>query len=148
MNFKNIRFIGDINIKHLLNQSTDFWINSYIILSYICTLERKTQQFLIHNITFFKSMNTKYLIYHLDNTSYNNRMVFVKAISLILVQNLEWQSKIDQQDRSIIWFGAIDAGLTVLFSPKHKKRKLLFAKSSTSLNISWYKMIMSAEIKL
>lgn len=74
-------------------------------------------------------------------------MVFVKAISLKLVQNLEWQSKIDQQDRSIIWFGAIDAGLTVLFSPKHK-RKLLFAKSSTSLNISWYKMIMSAEIKL
>lgn len=147
MNFKNIRFIGDINIKHLLNQSTDFWINSYIILSYICTLERKTQQFLIHNITFFKSMNTKYLIYHLDNTSYNNRMVFVKAISLISIQNLEWQSKIDQQDRSLIWFGAID-GLTVLFSPKQKKRKLLLAKSSTSLNISWYKMIMSAEIKL
>lgn len=75
-------------------------------------------------------------------------MVFVKAISLILVQNLEWQSKIDQQDRLIIWFGAIDAGLTVMFSPKHKKKKLLFAKSSTSLNISWYKMIMSAEIKL
>lgn len=74
-------------------------------------------------------------------------MVFVKAISLILVQNLEWQSKIDQQDRSLIWFGAID-GLTVLFFPKQKKRKLLLAKSSTSLNISWYKMIMSAEIKL
>lgn len=147
MNFKNIRFIGDINIKHLLNQSTDFWINSYIILSYICTLERKTQQFLIHNITSFFKSNTKYLIYHLDNTSYNNRMVFVKAISLILVQNLEWQSKIDQQDRSLIWFGASD-GLTVLFSPKQKKRKLLLAKSSTSLNISWYKMIMSAEIKL
>lgn len=74
-------------------------------------------------------------------------MVFVKAISLILVQNLEWQSKIDQQDRLLIWFGAID-GLKVLFSPKQKKRKLLLAKSSTSLNISWYKMIMSAEIKL
>lgn len=74
-------------------------------------------------------------------------MVFVKAISLKLVQNLEWQSKIDQQDRSLIWFGASD-GLTVLFSPKQKKRKLLLAKSLTSLNISWYKMIMSAEIKL
>lgn len=47
-------------------------------------------------------------------------MVFVKAISLILVQNLEWQSKIDQQDRLLIWFGAID-GLTVLFSPKQKR---------------------------
>lgn len=84
-------------------------------------------------------MNTKYLIY---KTSYNNRMVFVKAISLILVQNLEWQSKIDQQDRSLIWFGAID-GLTVLFFPKQKKEE---TASCQEFNISKHIMVQNDNV--
>lgn len=68
-------------------------------------------------------------------------MVFVKAISLISIQNLEWQSKIDQQDRSLIWFGAID-GLTVLFSPKQKEE----TASCKEFNISKHIMVQNDNV--